>query len=74
MRVKPQQIESKLSNYQLKLIIESLRELGVNVVLALLLTFIFESGASTRQVVISCLFILIAWYTLFIISQRINHD
>lgn len=66
---------SKISNYQLQLLVESFRELGVNVVLSLLILIVFENQVSPRIIFFAATILFsLLWYTGFIISQQVNHD
>ena len=74
MNARRRQLTFKLTNYQLKIIVESLRELGVNVIFTFTITLIFETRPTVIQFLVSVLIAGLSWYTGFIISQKINHE
>lgn len=63
---------SRLTQNQYKLIVESLRELGVNVFLALLLTILLERSFYTDQLLIPAVFASSLWYISFVLIKKIE--
>ncbi len=74
MKVKRRQLNLKLTNFQLKLIVESLRELGLNVVLTFMITMIFQTKPTLTQFLISSFLTGTLWYTGYIISKKLAHE
>lgn len=63
---------SRLSQNQFRLIVESLRELGVNIFLALLLTIFLERNFYTDQLLLPTIFASSLWYISFVLIKKVK--